>query len=290
MTAKHKLLLITFDVDQSRFHVRDGVHNFVQHPPSIARPQGHAPRPHLSLAPSLLDLLPPLLPYPLPHSSQYIAPTQFGHIFHYPSPPGHLQVSDLRSWGCTSVATAIQHPDSGNQVWVCLDGSWDKPHSGSAAILVWPDGTTIGLAIPCPYFSSKDSEFWAFVQAIRYLQSVGMYGSAFFCVDNSQVVQNVDSYLSGSPPLPPSSNTPGTWQAVVHILLDDVTFNVGVWWLKAHGRFPGSKTADALAKYTLYALRVQLHHRQPPSLHSITFGGNPTAHKLWGAHRTSLNP
>ena len=119
---------------------------------------------------------------------------------------------------------------------------------------------------------------------------MGMRGSAFFCVDNSQVVQSVDSYLSGSPPLPPSDTTQGTWQAVLHDVLDDVTFNVGIGWLKAHVRFPGNDMADALAKYTLYALRVQLHHRQPPSLHSITFSGSPTTHKLGGAHRKSLYP
>ena len=141
-----------------------------------------------------------------------------------------------------------------------------------------------------PYFSSKDSKFWAFVQTTPYLQSVGMSGSVFFCVDNSQVVQNVDSYLSGSPPLPPSSTTQGTWQVMVHNLLDDVTFNVRMGWLKPHVGFPGNKMADAPAKYTSYALRVQLHHRQPPSLDSITFAGNPSAHKRGGAHRKSLYP
>ena len=52
----------------------------------------------------------------------------------------------------------------------------------------------------------------------------------------------------------------------------------------------GKEMADALAKYTSDALRVQLLHRPPPSLQSITFGCNPSARKLGGAQRKSLYP
>ena len=281
--------LMSFDGDQTQFHVCDRLHNSSQHPPSVMAQQGPAPGPHLSLAPPLLHLPPPLPPYPFRQSSQYMAQTQFGHMFHYSSPPGHLQVSDVLSWGCTTVATGLNHPDSGNWDSVYLDGSWDKRHSGSGAILVWPGGTTVGLAIRCPSFSSKNSEFWPFVQTIRYLQSVRVNGRVFFCVDNSRVVQNVDSYLSGNPPLPPSCTTQGTWHAVVHNLLSNDTFNVRIGWPKAKVSFPGTETADALAKDTSYALRVQLCHRQLPSLDSITFGGNP-AMQPGEAHRRSLYP
>ena len=213
-----------------------------------------------------------------------------GHIFCYPGPPHALQVPALLSWDCKSVATDAAHLDSHNWVWVYLDGSLDRPWSGSAAIIVWPNGNTLVLAIPCPYHSSKYAEFWAFIQMTRYLQDVSTNGTVFFCVDSSQVGHCVDSFMSGAT-LPSCSNfTQGTWNVAVSDLLEDVSFHLGIGWLKDHVGFAGNKTADALAEYTSYALRVQHCHRQPPSLHSITFGGNQVIHKMGGSERKDLYP
>ena len=70
---------------------------------------------------------------------QYVEKNPYGHVFSYPHPPMALQVSDLQGWGCLSVQTALEHPDSKNWVWVYIDGSWDNPHSGSASIMVTHD-------------------------------------------------------------------------------------------------------------------------------------------------------
>ena len=153
----------------------------------------------MTLSPVLLTVPRPLPPYPFPYSSQYVDSNSFGHIYRYLGEPPRLQVSALSEWCCESVLEAWTNPRSAQWLWVYLDGSWDRPWAGSAAILCWPDGTTIALAIPCPHHSSKDSEFWAFVQCTRYLESVGFKGSVFFCIDNSQLVSCIDNRLAGKP-------------------------------------------------------------------------------------------
>ena len=65
--------------------------------------------------------------------------------------------------------------------------------------MVWPDGTTLQLALPRPYHSSKDAKIWAFIQTARYVQSIGASGRVFLCVDNSQVVQKMDAFISNTP-------------------------------------------------------------------------------------------
>ena len=156
--------------------------------------------------------------------------------------------------------------------------------------MVWPDGTTFGSALPCPYHFSKGAEFRAFVQTVRYLQSIGVCGSVFCCVHSSQVMQNVDAYLSNNPQGLASRTTQSTWQQILCDLIDRSAFNLGIGWLKAHVGFPGNEMADALAKYCSYALRVQDCHRQPPSHLSITIAGNPVVHKFSGSQRRALYP
>ena len=282
--------IVKFDIDHTLFSVKDKIHNFAEHTPRGGGPEGPPLSLHHLLAPLLLTPPLPLPPYPFPDSSQYIDAVPQGQVFGYPRPPAALQVHALLAWDCTSVAMAAPHPDAHNWVWVYLDRSWDNPWSGSAAIIVWPDGTTLGLAIPCPYHSSKNSEFLAFIQATRYLQSVGTRGTVFFCVDNAQIVQCDDAYISGSSRPPPSTSTQGTWQVAVADLLDSVNLHSGIGCLKAHVGFQGNVMADALAKYTGYAVRVLHIHRQLPSLHSVTFGKSPVIHKFGGSQKMSLYP
>ena len=189
-------------------------------------------------------------PYPFPYSSQYVDSNPFGHIYRYLGDPPRLQASALSEWCCESVLEAWTKPRSAQWLSVYLDGSWDRPWAGSAAILCWPDSITIAPAIPCPHHSSKDSEFWAFVQCTRYLESVGFKGSVFYCIDNSQLVSCIDNRLAGEPHIPASSSTRGTWQCVVDDLIHAVRFDVGVGWLKPHVGFTGNEIADAFAKYT----------------------------------------
>ena len=139
-----------------------------------------------------------------------------------------------------SVLSAVEYVNSQQRVWLYIDGSWDKPLAGSAAVLHWPDSKVLVLAIPCPYHGSRDAEFWAFVQAIRHLQSVNFVGSAFCCIDNSQVVDCVDWHRSTAPFPAASQSTQGTWQRVVQDLLWRCRFTVGAGWLKSHMGFQGN--------------------------------------------------
>ena len=154
---------------------------------------------HLTLARPLFSLPLPLPPQPFTYSSQCVDSNAFDYVFHYTGRFDPLQVSDLNTWSCDSILDARSSPDSDSWLWVYLDGSWDNPLAGSAAVLCWPDGIIVLLAIPCPYLGSKDAGFWAFVQCVRYLQSVEFKGSVFFSIDNSQVVGCVDHLLSQIP-------------------------------------------------------------------------------------------
>ena len=156
------------------------------------------PPKHRALAPSLLRPPLPLPPYAVPYSSVPIETNEYGHLFRYPEEIEPPQVPALQSWGCSSIIQALSHPTVREWLWIYLDGSWDNPLSGSAAVLVWTDGTVLVLSIPCPYLGSCDSEFWSFVQCVRYLESVQFRGKAFFCIDNSQLVDCVDWFLSGT--------------------------------------------------------------------------------------------
>ena len=209
---------------------------------------------------------------------------------YYPEEIPLPQVSALVSWGCVSVRNAVEHPQANNWLWVYLDGSWDNPLAGSAAVMVWPGGTVLALAIPCPYLGSKDAEFWSFVQCTHYLQSVGFKGQAFFCIDNSQLVDCTDWVLFQSPILPASASTQGTWFHTVHEVIRSSSFTVGVGWLKSHVGFPGNEVADGFAKYTSYACAVLEAHKQPSGPHTVTFHGNPHIHKLGGSQRRRLYP
>ena len=278
--------LIRFYVDSTEFHVTDR-HTFSLHPTSYG-PAAPSVRLHLTLAPPLLSLPLPLPPHPFPYSSQCVDSNAFGYVFHYTGRLDPLQVSDLSAWSCDSILDALSSPDSDSWLWVYLDGSWDNPLAGSAAVLCWPDGTIVVLAIPCPYLGSKDAEFRAFVQSVRYLQSIGFTGSVFFCIHNSQVVGCVDHFLSGSPFPPSSSSAQGTWQSLIANLLALATFNVGAGWLKSHVGFHGNEIADSFAKYVSYAMAVADSHKQPPARHTITFNGNPSISKFGGAARLRL--
>ena len=221
--------LVQFHSDNSQFHVHDKIHTFALHPPAHIGPS-LAPRElHSSLAPPLSTLPLPLPVYPFPYRSTPVGSSEERHLFKFHDTLPPLQVSDLRVWGCTSVVVqALEHPQSTQWLWVYIDGSWDDPLAGSAAVLVWPDGLVLVLAIPCPYDSSKDAEFWAFVQVLTYLTSVGFTGTVSICIDNSQLVTCVDWDLSGTPIPPASMSTQSTWQKVVHSVLESVKFSVGV--------------------------------------------------------------
>ena len=76
--------------------------------------------------------------------------------------------------------------------------------------MVWPDNTTFVLAMPCPHRGRKDAELWSFVQCVRYLLSVGFASKAFFCIDNSQLLDCVDWHQSETPYSAPSTSTQGS--------------------------------------------------------------------------------
>ena len=192
--AQSNAARIRFHIDDTEFFLKDKHYNFILHHPPQKLPSP-PPLRKRALAPSLLSVPPPLPPYPFPYSSQPVDSNPCGHLFRYPGSPPTLQVTSLSEWGCDSVKAAWQTAESGAWLWVYLDGSWDSHLAGSAAILCWPGGTTLALVIPSPFPSSKDAEFWAFVQCTRYLQSVGFTGSVFYCIENSQLVT-----LHRSPP------------------------------------------------------------------------------------------
>ena len=159
-----------------------------------------------------------------------------------------------------------QSPASRDMLWEYLDGSWDEPLAESAAILCWPDGTTLALAIACPHQGSKDAEFSAFTQCTRYLHSVAFRGSVFFCIDNSQLVCCVDHVVSNTPLPSGSSSTQGTWQTVLDGPINVMAFNIEAGWLKSHVGFTGNELADSFAKYTSYACIVATSYLPPPHL------------------------
>ena len=260
-----KAALVRFDVDNTTFHVKDRIHNFIAHqPPQLLPPPPLAPK-HLSLAPTLLHVPPPLPLLAIPYQATAIDSNEFRHLFRYPANLPPLEVSALKSGNCQSIVHALDHPASPVWLWAYLDGSWDPPLAGSAAVMVWPDDTVLAMAVPCPYKRSRDPEFWSFVQCIRYLSSISFSGKAFFCIDNSQLVDCVD----WSTPFPhPSDCTQSTWQTVIHDLLRNTSFVVGAGWLKSHVGFPGNEVADGFAKYTAHSCTVAHSHRQPLSLHS----------------------
>ena len=283
-------VLIRFHTDSTRFHVRDKHHTFSLHPPAITGPDPPPISAHAQLAPPLCSLPAPLPPYPIPHRCSPIGETEEGFLFQYHERLPPLQVSDFCAWGCLSVASAVEHTHSDHWLWVYIDGSWDDPLAGSAAVFVWPDGTVIVLAIPCPYRSSKDSEFRAFTQTLRYLRSIGFQGTVFVCIDNSQVVNCVDWRQSGTPLPPASMSTQGTWQRLVDDLISSCGFHLEAGWLKSHVGFPGNELADSFAKYSAYACIVTHFHLQHPTRHSVTFDGYPCIHKFSGSRRRQLYP
>ena len=242
--TQSKAARVRFHIDGTEFFVRDKRHNVTLHHPPQSLPSPPPMCHHQTLAPALLSVPPALPPYRFPYSSQPVDTNPYGDLFRYPGSPPILQVSSLSEWCCSSGQTAWQNETSGEWLWVYLDGSWDNPLAGSAAILCSPDGTTLALVIPCPFPSSKDAEFWAFVQCTSYLESVGFAGSLFHCIDNSQLVGCIEHRRSDSPTPPASTNTQGTWQAVVNDLLTEVEFNVGAIQLKSHVGFPGKELPD----------------------------------------------
>ena len=234
---------------------------------------------------------PPLLPpYAVPYSSIPIETNEYGHLFRYPEEIEPPQVPAPQSSGCSSIILALSYRIAREWLWIYFDGFWDNPLCGSAAVLLWIDGTVLVLSIPCPYLGSCDSEFRSFVQCVRYLESVHFRGKAFFCIDNSQLVDCVDWFLSGTVYSPPGASSQGTWQTVICSLISEATFTIGAGWLKSHVGFPGNKVADSFAKYSAYACRVTLTHRQPPARYSVTFQGNLWHHKFSGAARRRLYP
>ena len=282
--------VVQFHIDNTLFHIKDALHNFSVHLPPQPNSANPEPALNMSISPPLLYLQPPIPPYAIPYRSTQVGSNWFGHLFRYPEEIPLPQVSALVSWGCVSVRNAVEHPQANNWLWVYLDGSWDNPLAASAAVMVWPDGTVLALAIPCPYLGSKDAEFWSFVQCTRYLQSVGLKVQEFFCIDNSQLVDCTDWALFQSPIPPASASTQETWFHTVHGVIRSSSFTVGVGWLKSHVGFQGNQVVDGFAKYTSYACAVLEAHKQPPGLHTVTFHGNPHIHKLGGSQRRRLYP
>ena len=123
-----------------------------------------------------------------------------------------------------------------------------------------------------------------------YLESVGFRGSVFYCIDNSQLVNCIDTKLAEAIHAPASSSIQGTWQRVVSDLIHSVTFNIGTRWLKSHVGFTGNELADAFAKYTVYACRVLPSHLHSPRMHTVTFDGQQSIQKFGGAARKRLYP
>ena len=165
-----------------------------------------------------------------------------------------------------------------------------RPPGGLCGHLCVARRNVARLVIPCPYSSSKDSEFRSFVSAVRYLVSGGVSGSVFFCIDNSQLVDSVDWCLSHTSFPPASTSTKGTWQHTICTLFRSVTFTIGAGWLKSHVGFQGNELADAFAKCASYACKVESGHLQYPAPHTVTFNGDPAITKFGGAHRRRLYP
>ena len=282
--------MVQFHIDNTLFHIKDAIHNFSMHVPPQFNPAGPEPVLHLSIAPPLLYLPPPLPAYAIQYRSTQVGSNSFGHRFRCPEQIPLQQASALAMWGRVSVRNVVEYAQADSWLWVYLGASWDKPPTGSAAVMVWPDGPVLALAIPCPCPSSKDTEFWSFLQCTWYLQSVGLEGHAFFCIDNSQLVDCTDWVLSKSPIPPALASTQGTWFNEVHGVIQSSSFRIGVRGLKSHMGFPGKKVAHGFAKYTSYACAVLDAHKQPPGLHTVTFNGNPNNHKVGGSQRCHLYP
>ena len=120
-------VLIRFHTDDTRFNVRDKHHSFFLHRPALTGPAPLPTSAHAQLAAPLCSLPAPLPPYPIPHRCSPIGETEEGFLFQYHERLPQLQVSDLRAWGCLSVALAVEHTHSDHGLWVYIDGSWDDP-------------------------------------------------------------------------------------------------------------------------------------------------------------------
>ena len=86
----------------------------------------------------------------------------FKHPFHLPE----NTEADLLFWNCMSAAEANKES---HQSHVYLDGSAKGPHRGSAILFFHKNQPLLNyaLAIPSPYQSSADAEFWALLSFMR---------------------------------------------------------------------------------------------------------------------------
>ena len=141
--------LLRFSVHNTEFQIRDRNHNVCLPPrllwqvfspkwPRIANACPHVEPPtpfgpssppyvpaHLQLAPHLCSLPSPLPALAITYRSQFIDTTKEGFLFKYEAELLPPEVSDLRSWGCRSVFSAVEHVDSQQWMWLYIDGSWD---------------------------------------------------------------------------------------------------------------------------------------------------------------------
>ena len=144
------------------------------------------PRPNIyqSLLPPLPSLPPMRIPPPMGLTVEIT--DDLGVSLTVPSKVAPKNPKALQQWGCTALAEARRLPVQLHSEWAYLDGSafsFNGDEVGSAAVVAHQD-TTKAYASPCPYNTSKESDFRALIQFLRHLIRTWFRESIGICIDN----------------------------------------------------------------------------------------------------------
>ena len=146
------------------------------------------PLPTYQMSPD--HLLPPLCDSPqlnptppIPNGGQFSSATHPGLKIAFPQRKNVLLSADLKEWNCTGTVQLLEAATS-TTLWVYLDGSEKNHMTGAAAVFFPPDNDAFALAMPWPFDSLGDAEFWALLSCLRVLRTYTQYIAVFILSDN----------------------------------------------------------------------------------------------------------